>query len=234
MLSTGKIKQTKDSTNRLNGKKAHFWLRNDYSEDVASNLRKIEYILYSEPIQEEFNDTELYKKATEINALIKIDMYNNELILSKITDDFIIATIESHIQEIEPKDYYDQIVPLDGGLRIEKDNLIIEHQCCSELNDYHNWKKITSEKSTKWKEIWIGHPSVFYRNKGNEIELSEYYENMPKDNETKTKMTFNETDFVNELKRANSELEMFKQKVYRIIENGNYENKEVLKKALIE
>lgn len=197
-------------------------------------MREIEYILYSEPIQEEWNYTELYKKATEINALIKVDNYNNELIISKLTDDLIIATIESHIEEIEPKDYNDQISPLDGGLRIEKDNLIIEHQCCSELNDYLNWKKIISEKSKKWKEVWIGHPSVFYRYKENKIELSEFYDNTPKDEDIKTKMRFNETDFKNEFERANSELEVFKQKVYRIVENGNYENKEVLKKALIE
>ncbi len=197
-------------------------------------MRKIEYILYSEPIQEEWNYTELYKKATEVNALFKVDKYNNELILSKVTDDLIIATIDSHIEEIEPQNYYDQIVPLDGGLRIEKNNLIIEHQCCSELNDYQNWKKIITEKSKKWKEIWIGHPSVFYRNKGNEIEFSEYYDDTPKDAEIKTKMTFNEAEFINELNIANSELEEFKQKVYRIVENGNYENKEVLKKALIE
>ncbi len=197
-------------------------------------MRKIEYILYSQPIQEEWNDTELYKKATEINALIKVDEYNNELILSKVTDDLIIATIDSHIEEIEPKDYYDQIVPLDGGLRIEKDNLIIEHQCCSELNDYQNWKKIITEKSKKWKEIWIGHPSIFYRNKADEIELSEYYDDTPKDKEIKTKFTFNYAEFINELEIANSELEIFKQKVYRIVENGNYENKEVLKKALLE
>ncbi len=197
-------------------------------------MKKIQYTLYSQPVQEEWNDTELYKKAIEINALIKVDDYNNELILSRLTDDLIIATIESHIEEIESVDYYEQIVPLDGGLRIEKDNLIIEHQCCSELNDYQNWGKIITEKSKKWKEIWIGHPSIFYRNKGNEIELSEYYDYEPKVKEIKTKLTFNKSEFINGLERANSELEIFKQKVYRIIENGNYENKEVLKKALIE
>ena len=197
-------------------------------------MKKIQYTLYSQPVQEEWNDTELYKKAIEINALIKVDDYNNELILSRLTDDLIIATIESHIEEIESVDYYEQIVPLDGGLRIEKDNLIIEHQCCSELNDYQNWRKIITEKSKKWKEIWIGHPSIFYRDKGNEIELSEYYDYEPKVKEIKTKLTFNKSEFINGLERANSELEFFKQKVYRIIENGNYENKEVLKKALIE
>ena len=197
-------------------------------------MKKIQYTLYSQPVQEEWNDTELYKKAIEINALIKVDDYNNELILSRLTDDLIIATIESHIEEIESVDYYEQIVPLDGGLRIEKDNLIIEHQCCSELNDYQNWRKIITEKSKMWKEIWIGHPSIFYRDKGNEIELSEYYDYEPKVKEIKTKLTFNKSEFINGLERANSELEFFKQKVYRIIENGNYENKEVLKKALIE
>lgn len=68
-------------------------------ENVVRNLRKIEFILYSEPIQEEWNYTELYKKATKIGALIKVDKYNNELILSKVTDELIIATIKSHIEK---------------------------------------------------------------------------------------------------------------------------------------
>ncbi|WP_336068323.1 hypothetical protein [Mesoflavibacter sp. CH_XMU1404-2] len=197
-------------------------------------MRKIEFILYSEPIQEEWNYTELYKKATEIGALIKVDKYNNELILSKVTDELIVATIKAHIDEIEPKDYYDQVVPLDGGLRIENDDLIIEHQCCSELNDYLNWKKIISETTKKWKEIWIGHPSVFYRNIGSKIELSEYYETNPKDKDIETKMSFELSEFIGELEMALSDLDKFKERVYRIIDNGNYENKEVLKKALIE
>ncbi len=161
-------------------------------------------------------------------------MYNNELIISKVTNDLVIATIDSHIEGIEPKDYKEHVTPLDGGLRIEKDNMIIDHQCCSELNDYLNWKKIITDKSKKWKEIWIGHPSIFYRYKENKIELSEYYEGSPKDEEIKTKMTFNEMYFKNELERANLELEIFKKKVYQIVENGNYKNKEVLKKMLIE
>ena len=196
-------------------------------------MKKIEFILYSSPIQEEFNDSELYKKATEIGALLKIDQYNNELILSKITDELIIATVNSHIENIEPKDYFEQIIPLDGGLRIEKDNLTIEHQCCSELNDYENWKKILTEKTEYWNEIWIGHPSIFYRYRSNRIEFSDYYDTTPDDKNIKTKIIFEESDFIDGLKVVLSELEDFKNKVYRIIENGNYENKEVMKKSLI-
>ncbi|CAM1344856.1 hypothetical protein [Tenacibaculum amylolyticum] len=197
-------------------------------------MKKIEFILYSEPIQEEWNHTELYKKACEARALIKIDKFNNELILSKITNELISATINSHINGIEPKDYYDQITPFDGGLRILKDKLIIEHQCCSELNDYINWERIISEKSKKWEEIWIGHPSIFYRIVKDEIQLSEYYDNSPESKDIKVKMSFIQSEFINELEKALLELKKFKQKVYKIIEDGNYENKEVLKKALIE
>jgi hypothetical protein len=194
----------------------------------------MEFTLYSNPIQEEFNYTELYKKATEIGALIKVDEFNNELILSKVTDELLKATIDTHIEEIKSENYLDQIVPFDGGLRIESESLIIEHQCCSELNDYQNWAKIISEKSQKWKEIWIGHPSVFYRIKENEIELSEYYDDSPKEKDILVKMVLNKSDFVNGLEKALSELETFKENVYRIVDNGNYVNKEVLKKALIE
>ncbi len=197
-------------------------------------MQKIEFILYSEPIQEEWNYTALYKKAAEIGALIKVDEYNNELILSKVTDELIVATIDVYIHEIVPETYHEQMVPLDGGLRIEKDNLLIEHQCCSELNDYVNWKKIIFEETKEWKEIWIGHPSIYYRYKGNQIELSEYYDTNPIDKDIKTKMSFEKSEFIGELRSALLELEKFKERVYQVIENGNYKNKEVLKRALIQ
>ena len=194
----------------------------------------MEFTLYSQPIQKEFSYTELFKKASEIRALINVDEFNNELILSKVTDELLIATIDAHIEEIIPENYYDQIVPLDGGLRIEHENQMIEHQCCSELNDYKNWEKIISEKSKKWKEIWIGHPSVYYRMREDKIELSEYYEDSPKEENIVVKMVFNVSDFANGLEKALLELEVFKKQIYRIIDDGNYMNKEVLKISLME
>ena len=204
------------------------------TEAVAHNLKKFDFILYSDLIQEEWNNTELYKKANESGALIKIDDYTNELILSKVSDELIIETINIHIEEIEPKNYHDQISPFDGGLRIVKNGMIIEHQCCSELNDYLNWKKIITDKTAKWKEVWIGHPSIYYRYNGNEIELSEYYDINPNYEDIEIKMTFEISEFLFNLEKALLELYKFKERVYKLIEQGNYQNKEILKKLLIE
>lgn len=197
-------------------------------------MENFDFILYSDLIQEEWNYTELYQKANESGALIKIDEYNNELILSKVSDELIVETINYHIEEIEPKDYHDQISPFDGGLRIEKNGTIIEHQCCSELNDYINWKKVITDKTTKWKEIWIGHPSIYYRYNEKEIELSEYYDTNPNYENIEIKMSFEISDFIFKLEKALSELEKFKVRVYKLIEHGKYQYKEILKKQLIE
>ncbi|WP_299438221.1 hypothetical protein [uncultured Aquimarina sp.] len=193
----------------------------------------LNFILYSDPIQEEWNYMDLYKSAVKNGSLLKVDNYNNEVLISKISNELIEKTIESHIDEIESNNYEEELVPLDGGLRIEHNDLIIEHQCCSELNDYQNWEKVLIEQSNDWKEIWIGHPSVFYRLTDDKIEFSEYYDDNPASKDITTKMVFEKADFFDQLTQSLAELKSFKKRVYQIIDNGNYENKEILKVGLI-
>lgn len=194
---------------------------------------KLEFLLYSNLIQEEHQSTELYKQTVTNGSLLKIDEYNNEVYISKITNELIIATINSHIKDTAPENYEDELLPLNGGLRIEHDDKIIEHQCCSELNDYHNWEDIITLESATWKEIWIGHPSIYYRIIDGRLELSEYYDANPDQSEIQTKMTFNKTEFIEKLNLELRQLHLFKDKVYRIIDQGDYENKEALKNLLI-
>ena len=193
----------------------------------------LNFILYSQPIQEELNHTDLYKSTVKNGSLLKVDNYNNEVLISKVSDELIEKTIESHIDEIESNNYEEELVPLDGGLRIEHNDLIIEHQCCSELNDYQNWEKVLIERSNNWKEIWIGHPTIFYRLTDDKIEFSEYYDDNPASNDITTKMVFEKADFFDQLTQSLAELKSFKERVYQIIDNGNYENKEILKLGLI-
>lgn len=193
----------------------------------------ISFVIYSSLAQEEFKNSKFYRKAAAAGALIKVNSYNTDLLLSKLTDTSIKAIVDAHIEDTAPKDYDEELMPLDGGLLIRYDHKIIEHQCCSELNDYQEWQKIVTEKSQTWKQIWIGHPWIFYRYKENHIELSEYYDDAPNDEDIQTKMVFQQDDFIQQLQRELSEIETFKARLYRIIDTGNYSHKEVLKEKLI-
>ena len=196
-------------------------------------MKKIDFVFYSYPIQEEFKDTALYKKAAGLGALINFDTYNNVLSISKVTDELIKATIDSHIEDTESKNYEEELPPFEGGLRIEKDDLSIDYQCCADLGDAVEWEKVISKKSQTWKQIWIGHPWIFYRYNGVNIELSEYYDDIPDDDDIQGKMTWSRGAFATELNQALADLEIFKERLYKVIDAGNYDNKEVLKRKLI-
>ncbi|WP_298511516.1 hypothetical protein [uncultured Kordia sp.] len=196
-------------------------------------MRKIHFVLYSYPIQEEFKDTTLYEKAIASGALISVNSYNNELLLSKVTDELVKATIDSHIEDTEPTNYEEELMSFEGGLRIEQDDTVIEYQCCTDLSDYTEWEKVISKKSQQWEQIWIGHPWIYYRYNGVNIEFSEYYDDTPNAEDIQTKMICSRGEFVNELQQALSELEMFKERLCKIIDNGNYDHKEVLKRKLM-
>jgi hypothetical protein len=153
--------------------------------------------------------------------------------VSKLTDEAIKAIINAHIKETLPENYDDELLPLDGGLWIQYDDKIIEYQCCSELNDYQEWEKIITEKSQTWEAIWIGHPWIFYRYKDIHIELSDYYEGTPEQEAIQTKMVFYRDDFIKKLQHELSVIQSFKARVYQVIDNGAYQNKDILKQKLI-
>lgn len=192
---------------------------------------KFQFLLNSDLLQDDKNHTKFYQEAIKSNSLIENGV-DNEISIENLSDEFIKKTIDTKIQNITPDHYEFNLAGLDGGLRIQHRHKVIEHQCCSELNDYKNWRKILNEPCQEWTEIWIGHPQIFYRIKGKNIELSEYYDVLPEEN-VQIKFSLNKDVFSEKLKSELKKLEDFKKNLYRIIDNGNYLNKEVLKKALL-
>lgn len=194
---------------------------------------KLYFILYTDIIQEGLSETDSYRIAIDNNALIKVDEFNNELLISKLSDELIEKILKSHISDTESTDYEDDLTPLDGGLRIEFDKMTIDHQCCSELNDYKNWEKIIDAQTKEWNEIWIGHPSIYYRFDNDVIEISDYYDSNPKQEDIKTRLRLDKGEFLSKLEKSIVELNDFKRNLYRVVDIGDFKNKNILKGILL-
>ncbi|WP_336716925.1 hypothetical protein [Chryseobacterium mucoviscidosis] len=97
-----------------------------------------------------------------------IDDENLKIILKIVFDDRDI--------DIEEENY---LMLFDGGILLKKDNeLLLEPQCCADLEDIKNWEYIFKNSSSDWSQLWIGHPWIFYKKENGKIQFSDYTEDL--------------------------------------------------------
>lgn len=97
-----------------------------------------------------------------------IDDKNLKIILKIVFDDRDI--------DIEEENY---LMLFDGGILLKKDNeLLLEPQCCADLEDIKNWEYIFENSSSDWSQLWIGHPWIFYKKENGKIQFSDYTEDL--------------------------------------------------------
>lgn len=97
-----------------------------------------------------------------------IDDENLKIILKIVFDDRDI--------DIEEENY---LMLFDGGILLKKDNqLLLQPQCCADLEDIKNWEYIFENSSSDWSQLWIGHPWIFYKKENGKIQFSDYTEDL--------------------------------------------------------
>lgn len=97
-----------------------------------------------------------------------IDDENLKIILKIVFDDRDI--------DIKEENY---LMLFDGGILLKKDNeLLLEPQCCADLEDIKNWEYIFENSSSDWSQLWIGHPWIFYKKENGKIQFSDYTEDL--------------------------------------------------------
>ncbi|MET3538833.1 hypothetical protein [Chryseobacterium limigenitum] len=83
--------------------------------------------------------------------------------------------LEIDLQEIDLGDFEDQIMPFDGGIVLKKnDEILIKPTCCGDISNIKEWQRILENESKEWSDLWIGHPSVFYKKENGKIQFSDY------------------------------------------------------------
>jgi len=170
-------------------------------------------------------------EAIRCSALMENERGEVELLLTRLSDRLLELFILGHISGVDPEHYEEKITPLDGGLRIEEAGEVIEHQCCSEFDDYKCWEFILERQDSSWSEIWIGHPWIYYRIDGPLIYLSDYCELTPIS--MVFRFAFDKETFFAMLRARLYEAQIFKRRLQKLVQQGSFQNKEGLLNSLV-
>jgi hypothetical protein len=141
-----------------------------------------------------------------------------------------IATIEDSelntIVEVQLADTslenLEEIIPFEGGIVVELNDLNIIPQCCVSLSDFQEWEEILKCEPNEWTQIWIGHPWIFARIKNNSIEFSDYCEQNNWDNGPKFSIDFE--SFKEAFGVMSKEIKDFKMRVVKALKKKEVVN----------
>ncbi|WPV64062.1 MULTISPECIES: hypothetical protein [unclassified Chitinophaga] len=148
--------------------------------------------------------------------------------ITSINDDELIEIIKKHLEEVEMETYEDQVGKLCGGIAlIENDQFYIKPNCCGDIGNLTDWEDMLEAPEGEWKQLWIGHPWVYYRPASQVIEISDYTESMEK---ISLLITISKSDLQRELKKIRLEQENFEKRIQQALEKmGVGESEEIAK-----
>ncbi|APH43493.1 Uncharacterized protein A9P81_4066 [Leptospira interrogans serovar Copenhageni/Icterohaemorrhagiae] len=105
--------------------------------------------------------------------------------------------LKTELEEVKFDECEDQVGSLDGGIVIKSENsIIITPMCCGDIGNLREWEKILESQNNIWKQLWIGHPWIFYRRANGFIEISNYTEsNLDDFNDIQVEYKLTEEEF---------------------------------------
>lgn len=114
------------------------------------------------------------KNLEHISAIRKGSFLVNIL---SISDDELEKIIKHDLEDINLKNYEEEVSKLMGGMVLQiEDNFIIEPTCCADIGNILEWEEIFETNTENWKQLWIGHPWIFYKKENRIVQFSDYYE----------------------------------------------------------
>ncbi len=99
--------------------------------------------------------------------------FKNDLVLQKV-----ISRIISHFGGIESLVDPDNDPVFDGGLALVDllGNVLVEPQCCADLENLTDWHEAADYRGERWQMLWVGHPWLSVRFDGERLILSDLHE----------------------------------------------------------
>jgi hypothetical protein len=75
-------------------------------------------------------------------------------------------------RKIETLNDLEFISSIDGGYILKAETHTIYPTCCVSLEDIEGWEIASDWREPKWKMIWIGHPWIYCRYNGSQLEFT--------------------------------------------------------------
>jgi hypothetical protein len=173
-----------------------------------------------------------------LQNLVPIEFASYFIDITTISDFELKVIIQKQLQEIELEEnmeYEEYVRPLYGGIVIKENNkIIIEPQCCSDLNDLEEWLDIFNHNEYEWHQLWIGHPWIFYRKQNGYIEFSNYCEDNKFDAESNVILCrIAENWLKSELNTAKANQIILSEKVAKILQELNLDKATTIAKLFV-
>ena len=142
--------------------------------------------------------------------------------------------IKNELEEVDLADYEEQVGQICGGIVIKIENqFIIEPSCCGDIGNIQEWNSIFEEESKSWRQLWIGHPWIFYRKLNDQIEFSDYYEaNFEDIKEIKSVLKISSDKLKEELESINKKQIIFENKIQKVLEEMEIQNSKQIAKLM--
>ena len=140
--------------------------------------------------------------------------------MSTINERDLEIILKKKLTEVDMDDYEEQVGRLIGGIVAKLDDeIIIEPQCCSDIGNLYEWEEIFETEKNVWKNLWIGHPWIFFRRINGQIEFSDYIErNLEDIDEMKIKCTMPENKLKVDLVNMRMQQNLLGEKIYRVLD----------------
>lgn len=142
--------------------------------------------------------------------------------------------IRSELKEVDLDDFEEQVGRICGGIAIKIGNEFpIEPTCCGDIGNLYEWEEIFEKANKGWKQLWIGHPWIFYRKANNEIEFSDYYEaNIDEIKNIRSILKISIDDLKNKLEITKNEQINFERKIQIALEEMGIKNSNRIAKLM--
>lgn len=154
--------------------------------------------------------------------------------INSIKDSELKEILKSELQEVELADLEDQVGRICGGIVLKIENEFpIEPTCCGDIGNLYDWEDIFENENKDWKQLWIGHPWIFYRRVDDKIEFSDYYEaNIDEIKNVKSILKIPITDLKNKLEVIKRDQIKFERRIQMVLAEMGIKNSNRIAKLM--
>ncbi|WP_343691292.1 hypothetical protein [Chitinophaga sp.] len=138
--------------------------------------------------------------------------------VNTINDAELAEILKNELEDVDLMKYGEQVGRISGGVVLSLgDKIYISPNCCGDMGDLAGWEAITRTATGEWKQLWIGHPWVYYRVQGEMVEFSDYTEH-ERTTGLSILVTVSRSELVAELALIRLEQDQFEKRVQRVLE----------------
>ncbi|MDW9382295.1 hypothetical protein [Chryseobacterium sp. JV558] len=156
--------------------------------------------------------------------------------IETIDDENLKMIVETKMEDTGPDESEEDryVMAFDGGIVLKiEDKILIQPNCCGDISNIEDWKNIFNTPSSEWKDLWIGHPWVFYKRENGKICFSEYTESNIEDVENiKIVAEVEESELKAELEKVIMQQINLKNRIVSVLKTLNCKYPEKISKQL--